>query len=183
MSTAMKPTLTGDRVTLRDATSLDVQARFALGNTPEIQAMFGADPNAVRDITSEAAEAWVQSHMDDPHAWVIEAGGALLGGVRLHRINYSDKRAQIAIGIIDPNALGKGYGTQAMRLLAAHAFDTLGLHRLGCRVLDFNERAVAAYEKVGFVVEGRAREAALIAGTWHDDLFLGLLDRDLRRDG
>jgi RimJ/RimL family protein N-acetyltransferase len=68
-----------------------------------------------------------------------------------------------------------------MRLLAAHAFDTLGLHRLGSRVLDFNARAVAAYEKVGFVVEGREREAALIASKWHDDLILGLLDRDLRR--
>jgi hypothetical protein len=31
------------------------------------------------------------------------------------------------------------------------------------------------------VVEGREREAALIASKWHDDLILGLLDRDLRR--
>ena len=176
-----KPILQAGNVILRDAHPLDTQARFALGNSPEVQAMFGADPNAVRDITPEAAEAWVQSHLDDPHAWVIELDGVLIGGVRLYHVNYSDKRAQIAIGILDPSALGGGHGTQAMRLLAAHAFDTLGLHRLGCRVLDFNARAVAAYEKVGFVVEGREREAALIAGKWHDDLILGLLDRDLRR--
>lgn len=181
MADQIKPVLQDANVALRDATPLDVPARFALGNTPEIQAMFGADPAAVRDITPEAAEAWVQSHIDDPHAWVIEVDGALIGGIRLYGINYSDKRAQLAIGIIDPAALGKGLGTQAMRLLAAHAFDTLGLHRLGCRVLDFNARAIAAYEKVGFVVEGREREAALIAGTWHDDLILGLLDRDLKR--
>ncbi|MEM6658883.1 MAG: GNAT family protein [Pseudomonadota bacterium] len=181
MNTAEKTVLQGDRVILRDATPLDVSARFALGNTPEIQAMFGADPAAVRDITPEAAEAWVQSHIDDPHAWIIEADGALAGGVRLHTINYSDKRAQIAIGIVDPGALGKGIGTEAMQLLAAHAFDTMGLHRLGCRVLDFNARAIAAYEKVGFVVEGREREAALIAGHWHDDLILGLLAQDLKR--
>lgn len=180
MADQIKPVMQDANVTLRDATPLDVPARFALGNTPEIQAMFGADPAAVRDITPEAAEAWVQSHIDDPHAWVIEVDGALIGGIRLYGINYSDKRAQLAIGIIDPAALGKGLGTQAMRLLAAHAFDTLGLHRLGCRVLDFNARAIAAYEKVGFVVEGREREAALIAGTWHDDLILGLLDRDLK---
>ena len=181
MADQIKPVLQDANVALRDATPLDVPARFALGNTPEIQAMFGADPAAVRDITPEAAEAWVQSHIDDPHAWVIEVDGALIGGIRLYGINYSDKRAQLAIGIIDPAALGKGLGTQAMRLLAAHAFDTLGLHRLGCRVLDFNARAISAYEKVGFVVEGREREAALIAGTWHDDLILGLLDRDLKR--
>lgn len=181
MADHIKPILPGAQVTLRDANPLDEHARFALGNTPEIHAMFGADPAAVRDITPEAAQAWVQSHMDDPHAWIIEAHGRLIGGMRLHTVNYSDKRAQIAIGIVDPAALGKGLGTQAMQLLAAHAFDTMGLHRLGCRVLDFNARAVAAYKKVGFVVEGREREAALIAGTWHDDLMLGLLDRDLRR--
>jgi len=181
MNTAQKVTLQGERVVLRDATPLDVTARFAFGNKPEIQAMFGADPAAVRDITPEAAEAWVQSHIDDAHAWIIEANGALAGGVRLHTINYSDKRAQIAIGIVDSDALGKGIGTEAMRLLAAHAFDTMRLHRLGCRVLDFNERAIAAYEKVGFVVEGREREAALIAGKWYDDLILGLLAQDLKR--
>ncbi|MFL4471162.1 GNAT family N-acetyltransferase [Tateyamaria armeniaca] len=181
MADQHKPVLQGDTVTLRDATPLDVQPRFALGNTPEIHAMFGADPAAVRDITPEAADAWVQSHIDDPHSWIIEANGALIGGIRLYGINYSDQRAQLAIGIIDPKALGKGLGTQAMQLLAAHAFDTMGLHRLGCRVLDFNARAIAAYEKVGFVVEGRERESALIAGEWHDDLILGLLDRDLNR--
>ncbi|WP_299731844.1 GNAT family protein [uncultured Tateyamaria sp.] len=181
MADHIKPVLQGDTVILRDATPLDVTARFALGNTPEIHAMFGADPAAVRDITPEAAEAWVQSHIDDPHAWIIEAKGALIGAVRLYGINYSDKRAQLAIGIVDANALGQGYGTQAMQLLAAHAFDTLGLHRLGCRVLDFNARAIAAYEKVGFAVEGRERESAHIAGAWHDDLILGLLDRDLNR--
>lgn len=183
MADHMKPVLQGAGITLRDATPLDVHTRFALGNTPEIQAMFGADPSAVRDITPEAAQAWVSAHSDDPNAWVIEAKGALIGGVRLHTINYSDKRAQIAIGIVDPSALGKGYGTTAMALLAAHAFDTMGLHRLGCRVLDFNDRAIAAYQKVGFAVEGREREAALIAGTYHDDLILGLLDRDLVRVG
>ena len=181
MADHIKPVLNSARVTLRDANPLDVQARFALGNTPEIHAMFGADPASVRDITPEAAEAWVQSHLDDPLAWVIEADGKLLGGVRLHTVNYSDKRAQIAIGIVDPGALGKGYGTEAMQLLAAHAFDTMGLHRLGCRVLSFNERAIASYLKVGFVQEGRMRESAFIANEWHDDLMLGLLDRDLRR--
>lgn len=181
MADQNKATLTSARITLRDATPLDVQARFALGNTPEIHAMFGADPKAVRDITSEAAEAWVQSHIDDAHAWIIQANGALIGGIRLHSVNYSDKRAQIAIGILDASALGQGFGTEAMQVLAAHAFDTMGLHRLGCRVLDFNARAIAAYEKVGFVVEGRERESALIAKEWHDDLILGLLDRDLRR--
>ncbi|MEL6449836.1 MAG: GNAT family protein [Pseudomonadota bacterium] len=179
--TAPKPTLRGPRVVLRAAQSGDVAARFALGNTPEIIKMFGGDPTQVRDITQDAAEAWVAAQQSDPHAWVITAQDHLLGAIRLHTVNRADKRAQIAIGILDSTALGQGFGTEAMQLLAAHAFDQMGLHRLGCRVLDFNARAIAAYEKVGFVVEGREREAARIGSEWHDDLMLGLIDRDLRR--
>ena len=176
-----KPILQGPRVTLRAAQADDVDARFALGNTPEIQAMFGADPKQVRDITREAAQAWVDSQMAEPHGWIIEVAGKLIGSVRIHSVNHADQRAQIAIGILDSQALGQGYGTEAMRLLAAYAFDVMGLHRLGCRVLAFNERATAAYVKVGFVQEGRERESACIGDQWHDDLIMGLLAQDLER--
>lgn len=181
MNTSSKPELRGPRVLLRDVSADDVDARFALGNTPAIIRMFGGDPTQVRDITRDAAEAWVKAQQTEAYAWVIEGDGAMLGSVRLHTVNHADKRAQIAIGILDPDALGKGYGTEAMQVLATHAFDTMGLHRLGCRVIDFNARARASYEKVGFVVEGREREAALIGKDRHDDLIMGLLDRDLVR--
>ena len=131
MNTTSKPILQGPRVTLRDTVSGDVDARFALGNTPDIIKMFGGDPTQVRDITRDAAEAWVKAQQSEPYAWIIEAGDALLGSVRLHTVNHADKRAQIAIGIIDPASLGKGFGTEAMQVLAAHAFDQKGLHRLG----------------------------------------------------
>ena len=181
MTSAPKPVLQGSRVRLRDVAEGDVAARYALGNTPEIIKMFGGDPAQVREITQDAAGAWVKAQGSDPYAWIIEGEGRMLGSVRLHTVNHADKRAQIAIGILDPSALGAGYVSEAMQLLAAHAFDTMGLHRLGCRVLDFNDRAIAAYEKIGFQVEGREREAALIGDAWHDDLIMGLLDRDLVR--
>ena len=55
-----KAILQGPRVTLRDTAPGDVQARLALGNTPEIIAMFGGDPAQVRELTPEAAEAWAE---------------------------------------------------------------------------------------------------------------------------
>jgi RimJ/RimL family protein N-acetyltransferase len=56
----------------------------------------------------------------------------------------------------------------------------LGLHRLSVRVLAFNGRAIRAYQKCGFRIEGRERESAWIDGTWHDDLIMGLLADDAR---
>lgn len=174
-----KPTLAGPRVVLRAPHQGDVAQRFALGNTPEIQAMFGGDPTQTREITDQAAQSWVDSHSADPHAWVIDTDATLIGAIRLHSLNRADKRANIAIGILSTPHLGHGYGSEAMRLLAQHAFETMGLHRLSCRVLAFNTRAIAAYEKVGFKQEGREREAALIGSDWHDDIMMGLLPDDL----
>jgi RimJ/RimL family protein N-acetyltransferase len=143
--------------------------------------MFGGDPADFRPLTEEGAEAWVGMLSRERYAWVIELEGKLVGSIRLHDVNPADRRASLAIGLLDTDVLDKGVGTEAMRLVAAYAFDTIGLHRLVVRVLSFNTRAIAAYEKVGFQIEGTLREAAFISGEYHDDLIMGLLDRDLRR--
>lgn len=169
-------------VTLRRPNADDVASRLALGNRPDIHRMFGGDPADFRELTQDGAEAWVARLTAEKHGWVITFEGRLVGSIRLHSINPMDRRASLAIGILDPNALGQGIGTRAMRLVARHAFETLGLNRLSLRVLDFNARAIAAYEKVGFKLEGREREAAIIAGQWHDDLLMGLLAREFLAD-
>ncbi|NRB02813.1 MAG: GNAT family N-acetyltransferase [Rhodobacteraceae bacterium] len=175
------PTLTDGVVVLRAPKPGDVEGRFALGNTPEIHHMFGADPGTVRPLTREAAEAWVEAQAGAPYGWIIEVDGQLIGSGRLHSIDHLDQRASVALGILDKEALGKGFGTRALHLLVEYAFDALNLHRVDLRVLDYNARAIHAYKKVGFVVEGRQREAARIGGNWHDDLMMGLLVHEYRR--
>ena len=59
-----------------------------------------------------------------------------------------------------------------------YAFNVLKLHRLSVRVLEYNARAIRAYRKCGFVVEGREREAAFVDGVWHDDIMMGLLSNE-----
>jgi RimJ/RimL family protein N-acetyltransferase len=54
----------------------------------------------------------------------------------------------------------------------------LGLHRVSVRVVAYNERAIQAYKKCGFRIEGREREAALVDGVWHDDVIMGVLESE-----
>ena len=169
------PVLIDGDLRLRPPGPEDVAARYALGNTPEIQRMFGGDPKATRPMSQEQAQAWVDHHLNEPYAWMIEESGRLIGSVRLHTLNVMDRRASLAIGILDPERLGCGVGTRAMHLVVRHAFQTMELHRLSVRVVSYNTRAIAAYRKVGFVEEGREREAARVGETWHDDVLLGLL--------
>ena len=178
MTVSMRPELSDGVVRLRAPKPSDATARFKLGNNPGIHHMFGADPKHVPDITKDHAQNWYEAQAIEPLAWVIEHKRRMIGALRLHSVNSWDARASYAIGILDPTMLGKGLGTRATHLIAAHAFGPLALHRLSVRVLDFNTRATACYRKVGFGEGGRERRSAHIAGTWYDDILLGLIRTD-----
>ena len=170
--------LKGRNVRLRPPCAEDADTRFALGTNAEIAKMYGVNKEDIKPITREGAALWVQGLADHPHTWVIEINGAFAGIIRLDNVNRQDWRASMAIGIYNPALLGRGFGTEAINLLLRHAFGDMGLHRIGIRVLAYNKRAIRAYEKCGFVVEGRERETAYVNGSWHDDIMMGLLDRE-----
>jgi RimJ/RimL family protein N-acetyltransferase len=82
-----------------------------------------------------------------------------------------------------PAVFGRGYGSEATRLVVDYALDQVGLHRLSLEVFDHNPRARRVYEKCGFVLEGRLREALLWDGERHDSLTMAILQSDPRPGG
>lgn len=168
------PILAGASVVLRAPRPSDIEDRLALGRDRDIHRMYGGS-GSPPPLTREQAAAAIEALMADPYAWVIEHEGCYIGQIRLHSIVEADQRARLAIGISDPAKLGRGLGSEAVRLLLAHGFGALGLHRIDLRVLAYNARAIRAYQKCGFQVEGRERESALVDGQWHDDLIMSML--------
>ncbi|HEY6313269.1 MAG TPA: GNAT family protein [Streptosporangiaceae bacterium] len=60
--------------------------------------------------------------------------------------------------------IGHGYGTDAMRVIVGYGFREMGLHSIQLSVAAFNPAGIRAYEKAGFVEEGRHRESVLHDG-------------------
>jgi arylsulfatase A-like enzyme len=79
--------------------------------------------------------------------------------------------------MISPNG---GDDLQTTQVMLDHAFETLGLHRIALTVFEFNERAIRAYRRCGFVVEGRARESIWRDGRWWDELAMSVLASEWR---
>lgn len=98
-------------------------------------------------------------------------------------VDRVSSRAELAVSLYDAAKLGLGYGREATRLVLAHAFDTLQLHRVGLRVVSYNERAIRCYLACGFVVEGVIREASVVAGVRHDDIVMGVFSNEFQRVG
>ncbi|NLS20475.1 GNAT family N-acetyltransferase [Rhizobium sp. P40RR-XXII] len=170
--------LKGRNVKLRPASSEDIDARLSLGNHPEIIEMFGISLRDVKPLTRDGASRWLQRLIGNPNAWIIEVSNRLVGEIRLDNLDFRERRASMAVGIFDPQLLGQGIGSEAIRLVK-HAFEHLRLHRIGIRVLSHNKRAIRAHEKCGFVVEGRECETAFVNDMWHDDGQPGLADTNL----
>lgn len=84
------------------------------------------------------------------------------------------------IALAGPWLRGHGYGTEAGRAVVEWAFDVVGLHRVSLEVYAFNPAAQRSYEKIGFVVEGRARDALRWDGAWADAVCMAMLDTDPR---
>jgi RimJ/RimL family protein N-acetyltransferase len=107
--------------------------------------------------------------------------GRLIGTCAFSQLDGDNGSALYHITIGEKDAWGRGYGTEATRLMLDHAFGALGLHRIALFVFEFNERAIRAYQRCGFVVEGRSRESIFRDGQWWDELAMSVLESDWRR--
>jgi RimJ/RimL family protein N-acetyltransferase len=108
----------------------------------------------------------------------VQATDLLVGTCALSQLDADNGSALFHITIGEKEAWGHGFGTEATRLMIDHAFGGLGLHRVGLTVFSFNERAIRSYRSVGFVVEGRAREAIWREGRWWDEIAMSILASD-----
>lgn len=81
----------------------------------------------------------------------------LIGFVDLMEVRWADGDAWLGIAIGERQDWGRAYGADALRLVLRYAFDELNLHRVTLEVLGYNRRAIRAYEKVGFQIEGCER--------------------------
>ena len=108
------------------------------------------------------------------------SGDRLVGTCAFSQLDGDNGSALYHITIGEKDAWGQGYGTEATRLMLNHAFGALGLHRIALFVFEFNERAIRAYKRCGFVIEGRSRESIFRDGRWWDEIAMSLLESDWR---
>jgi RimJ/RimL family protein N-acetyltransferase len=169
--------LTGERVRLRALHDDDLPDLCRWWSDPA-QAVYQTTSAPAPRPTADLVEMFRGWSKNDGSRWgfSVEANedGAFVGHVTLFGATIKDRCAEFAI-IIGTEHQDRGYGTDATRLMISYGFAELGLHRIELGVFGFNERAIAAYKKAGFVEEGRRRSAVYRNGAWHDDVYMGLL--------
>jgi RimJ/RimL family protein N-acetyltransferase len=103
------------------------------------------------------------------------ADAALIGEIGMDGVDWANGESFVGIGLGDREYWGKGYGTDAMRIILRYAFAELNLRRVSLDVFEYNPRAVKSYQKAGFTYEGRARGFLNRDGKRWDLIFMGIL--------
>ena len=98
----------------------------------------------------------------------VSTGGATVTGYRVRAYKMNRQHRVVA-----------AYTTGYLRPSARGLTLSLPKGRYSFRVLAYNERAIRCYRRCGFVEEGRERQAVLVDGSWHDDVVMGILERDV----
>jgi diamine N-acetyltransferase len=180
----------GERIRLRAPTRDDLPRFTAWLNDSEIRQYI----SIILPFSIEEEEGWFEAMLKRPkeeHPLVIEVRQSEtkaeswipIGNLGFHEINWRVGSAELGIVIGEKAYWNQGYGGEAVSLMLRHGFETLNLNRIFLRVFESNPRAIRAYEKVGFVHEGRFRQAEYAGGKYVDVLFMSVLREEwLERD-
>ncbi|HRJ55607.1 MAG TPA: GNAT family protein [Anaerolineales bacterium] len=126
----------------------------------------------------EYVEGWKESETSYRFAICPLEEEKFIGMVSLWVSSWNHGEAWLGIYIGEREYWGKGYGTDAMRLIVQYGFTELNLRRISLGLHAFNERALKSYLKVGFQMEGCERGGFLRDGVRCDDYVMGLLRED-----
>ena len=170
--------LTGERVVLRPFRPADVEPLWRARLDPLTWAQTTEAPYAPE--TLEAYRARYTDTKDDGSAqFAVEVESVLVGRAALFSVDTLARHGEVGLSLL-PEAQGRGYGRDVLRVLLGYGFRSRNLHRVHLQTLASNTRALRAYAAVGFVEEGRLREHAWVEGAYDDVVLMAVLRTEWR---
>lgn len=164
---------------LKPTEKQDIDYLLTLMKNPEIMDYWFSEPYTNKEkFTSSFDE---RQKDDSLRQFIAYDGDEKIGYTLLYDINPRHRTAIFAI-MLDQNSQGKGYAEEVVRSVVDYGFYQLNLNKITLDVVDFNEKAVHIYEKVGFEIEGKKEQQYFIKGDYHTSLSMGLLRENYERD-
>ncbi len=130
-------------------------------------------------MTDEDEEGWIEVVRSDNSqalftVYECETGDPV-GNVGLTGVRSPNRSAEFGLIIGERSRQGKGYGSEATKLILDYGFTMLGLHHVWLKCVAFNAAGIRVYEKAGFREAGRLRECWQFGGKQHDVVLMDIL--------
>lgn len=168
--------LKGLKTSIRPIEEDDLDALYQWYNDEEVNLWSsGAWPLNTLQSKDQLAVKFLDGSPDTYRYTILDENVQRIGTLGFKEINVPARSVALFVVIGDKTYWGKGYGTDALIVFARFLFTQWNFHRISLDTWDENIRAIKAYEKVGFKIEGRQREARYVQGSYHDTILMGLL--------
>ncbi|MCC5894414.1 MAG: GNAT family N-acetyltransferase [Alkalibacterium sp.] len=161
-----------NKIILTPVEKNDTDYLLELFKNPDVMDYWFSEPYMNREKYDSSFDA--RQKDDSVRQFIAYAEDERIGYTNLHFINPRHRTAVLAI-MLDPDNQGKGYAEDVVRRIIDYGFNQLNLNKITLDVVDFNEKAVNIYEKVGFEIEGKKEQQYFIQGKYHTSLAMGLL--------
>lgn len=170
----------GEKVRLREYRKEDTRTAQRYLNDSEIMKFLR--PNIPFPYTFEDEQKWMDNNSanKDTYNFAIETlnDNRYIGGCGVEKVDWKNSVVTVGIFIGDKDYWGKGYGTDAMKILIRFIFEQMNINKINLHVYSFNERAIKSYKKCGYVKEGVLRQELYRDGKYHDIVVMGLLKEE-----
>ncbi len=170
----------GQQIRLRAYRQSDLELARAFLNDPEVGQYMR--PGIFFPLREDDELKWYQSldaNSEKLYSFAIElqASGEYIGGCGVVDISAKNRVGSVGL-FLGPAYLGRGLGSDTLRVLVDFCFGEINLNKVKLMVYSFNPRAIRCYEKLGFRREGVLREEIFRHGRYHDLHVMGLLRQE-----
>jgi RimJ/RimL family protein N-acetyltransferase len=158
----------------------DLDGLFAIQSRPEVTRFLYWDPRDREQVRQVLATKIRQSVLMDEGeaitlAVVWRETGALVGEVNLHWLSRHHRQGEIGF-VFNPEYHGRGFATEAARVMLWLGFDELGLHRIIGRLESRNTASARVLTRLGMRQEAHFVQNEFVKGEWCDESVYAILD-------
>jgi [ribosomal protein S5]-alanine N-acetyltransferase len=177
------PTLTTNRLLLRQIVPGDAESLFAIRCDDETMKFLGQEPyeslDETKDVIRQMEERYARK---EALRWCITLQGEdrLIGSCSFFHFDEGFDRAETGYEL-NRAFRGKGNMTEALSAILTFGFNELGLHRVEAVIDIANERSKNLLLKLGFTYEGNLRQRFPFRGHFEDEHYFGLLHDEWQR--
>ncbi|MBE5106194.1 GNAT family N-acetyltransferase [Bacillus thuringiensis] len=172
--------LESERIYLRSLCELDAPVILKSTMDKEIRYMTGTKST----FSLEQIKTHIDNINNDPSRYdfaiCLKGTDEMIGELSILNIDKGNKRAGFRISMASIPLTGRGYGTEAIKIVLRFVFEQLTLNRLQLEVFSHNLRGIKSYEKVGFVKEGTLRQSLFYNDTYSDEIIMAILKSDYK---
>ena len=179
---ALEYPLETERLLLRPFTSGDFESLLAIQSRADVARHLYWEPRGEDEVRAALSAKMRESELHDDGdglslAVVLKESSELIGDCSLVLRSATHRQGEIGF-VFHPGHGGRGYATEAARMMVRLAFTEFGMHRVIGRLEARNAASARVLERLGMRREAHFVENEFVKGEWQSELVYALLEHE-----